>query len=85
MLPSTPLSEGNSLPPEMVESDMPPRAPSPISMEDTEVLSQRTSPGREGESGADKRAPEVNTSVAKDQREAIPMTANGGEPKQSGL
>ena len=71
-LPNTPLSEGSSLPPEMAESEMPPRDPSPITMDDTEVLSQRTSPGRGGAGEAIEKAPEVNTSVAEDIGEATP-------------
>nr|XP_040249487.1 neurofilament medium polypeptide-like [Aegilops tauschii subsp. strangulata] len=36
-LPNTSLSEGSSLPPEMAESETPPRAPSPLTTDDTEA------------------------------------------------
>ena len=57
-LPNPSLSEGSSLPPEMAESETPPRAPSPITADDTKVLSQRTSPGYGGVSEAAEMAPE---------------------------
>src|SRR3990170_7025139 len=60
-LPQPSLSEGSSLPPEMAESETPPRAPSPITVDDTEVLSRRTSPGHGGASEAAEKAP--NTMV----------------------
>ena len=53
-------------------------------MEDTEVSSRRTSPGRGGADEAVEKAPKVNTSVAEDLGEATPMTTNGGELHQSG-
>ena len=61
-----------------------PTASSPKAMDDTEVLSRRTSPGRGGADEAVEKAPEVNTSVAEDLGEATPMTTDGGDPQQSG-
>nr|XP_020176018.1 hepatoma-derived growth factor-related protein 2-like [Aegilops tauschii subsp. strangulata] len=58
-LPNTSLSEGSSLPPEMAKSEMPPRAPSPLTADDTEVLSQRTSPGHGGAGEAVEKETEV--------------------------
>nr|XP_020166448.1 fibrous sheath CABYR-binding protein-like [Aegilops tauschii subsp. strangulata] len=83
-LPHTPLLEGNSLPPKMAKSETPPRAPSPITMEDTEVSSRRTSPNRGGVSKAVEKAPEVNTLVAEELGEATHMTIDDGEPQQYG-
>ena len=60
------------------------RLPSPPTMEDTEVSSQRVSPGQGGVDEAVEKVPEVDTSVAKDLGEATPMTTNNGEPHQSG-
>jgi hypothetical protein len=53
-------------------------------MEDTEVSSQRTSLGRGRANETVEKVPEVNTSVAEDLGEAIPMTTDGGDPQQSG-
>ena len=83
-LSNTPLSEGRSLPTEMAESETPPRASSPVIMDDTEVLSQRTSPGRGGSGEAVEKVPEVNASVTEDIGEATPMTTDGGDPQQFG-
>ena len=58
--------------------------PLPITMDDTEVLSRRTSPGRGGVGEAVEKAPEVNTSVTEDIGEATPMTTNGGDPNNPG-
>src|SRR3989337_2618083 len=83
-LPQPSLSEGSSLPPEMAESEMPPRAPSPVTVDDTEVLSRRTSPGHGGASEAAEKAPKDNTSAAEDMEGTTPMATDGGGPGQSG-
>nr|XP_040258366.1 uncharacterized abhydrolase domain-containing protein DDB_G0269086-like [Aegilops tauschii subsp. strangulata] len=75
-LPNPSLSEGSSLPPEMAKSETPPCAPSPLTADGTEVLSQRTSPGCGGASEAIEKAPE-------DMVEATPMATNGGDRQQS--
>ena len=48
----------------MVESEMPPRASPPNATDDTEVLSQRTSPGHGEVREVAKTAPEGNASAA---------------------
>ena len=83
-LPPPSLSEGSSLPPEMAENETPPRAPSPIAVDNTEVLSRRTSPGHGGASEAAEKAPEDNTSAAEDMEGATPMATDDGGPEQSG-
>nr|XP_045087525.1 fibrous sheath CABYR-binding protein-like [Aegilops tauschii subsp. strangulata] len=81
---NTPLSEGSYLPPDMAEIETPPRAPSPLTADDTEVLSQRTSPGRGGAGVAVEKAPEGNTLVAEDMGEVTPMETDGGDRQHSG-
>ena len=63
-LPQQSSSSGNSLVPEMMESEMPPRASPPHVADDTEVLSQRTSPGQGEVRKAAETAPEGNASAA---------------------
>jgi len=59
-------------------------APSPPAMEDTEVSSQRASPGGGGADGAVQKAPEDNTSDTIEQGTATSMTTEGGGPQLSG-
>ena len=77
-------SSGNSLAPEMVESEMPPRASPPPTADDTEVLSQRTSPGQGEVRKATETAPEGNASAAGNMVGAIPIETDDGGPDQSG-
>nr|XP_020157845.2 uncharacterized protein LOC109743178 [Aegilops tauschii subsp. strangulata] len=63
-LPQSSTSEGNSLAPEMVESETPPRASPPTTRDNTEVLSGRASPGRAKVGEANKTAPEAATAQA---------------------
>ena len=79
-LPNPSLSEGSSLPPEMAESETPPRASPPTATDDMEVLSRRTSLGRGGVSEAAKTAPGGNTLVVEDMGGAIPMVTADGVP-----
>ena len=58
--------------------------PSPPAMEDTEVSSQRPSPGRGGADKTVQKAPEDNTSDAVERGTATPMTTEGGGPQQFG-
>ena len=69
-------STGNSLAPGEAESDGPSRALSPPTMEDTEVSSQRPSPGRGGADETVQKAPEDNTCTV-EQGTATPMTIEG--------
>ena len=82
LIPSS--SEGNSLAPGEAESDDPSRALSPPTMEDTEVSSQRPSPGRGGADETVLKTPEDNTSDAVERGTTTPMTTEGGGPQQSG-
>lgn len=83
-LPQRSSSSGNSLAPEMMESETPPRASLPHAADDTEVLSQRTSPGQGEVRKAAETAPEGNTSAAKNMGDAIPMETDSRGPDQSG-
>ena len=56
----------------------------PPAMEDTEVSSQRPSPGRGGADETVQKAPEDNTSDAVERGTATPMTTEGGGPQQFG-
>ena len=53
-------------------------------MDDTKVLSRRTSPGHGGAGEVVEKAPEGNTSVAEDIGEATPMATDDGDNQQSG-
>ena len=53
-------------------------------MDDTEVLSRRTSPGRGGAGEAFEKAPKGNTSTAEDMGGVIPMATDCEGPDQSG-
>ena len=77
-LPQQSLSSGNSLAPEMMESESPPRASPPHATDDTEVLSQRTSPGQGEVRKAAETAPEGNASAAENMGDATPMETDDG-------
>jgi hypothetical protein len=83
-LPQQSLSSGNSLAPDMMESESPPRASPPHATDNTEVLSQRTSPGQGEVRKAAETAPEGNASAAGNMGGVIPMETDGGGPNQSG-
>ena len=68
----------------MVESETPPRASHPPTADDTEVLSQRTSPGHGEVREAAKTAPEGNASAAENMGGTTPMETDDGGPDQSG-
>lgn len=67
----------------MVESETPPRASPPTATDDTEVLSQRASPGHGEVREAAQTAPEGNTSAAENMGGTTPMETNDGGPDQS--
>ena len=83
-LPQQSSSSGNSLAPEMVESETPPRASPPHAADDTEVLSQRTSSGHGEVREATKTVPEGNASAAENMGGTTPMETDDGGPDQSG-
>ena len=83
-LPQQSSSSGNSLAPEMVESEMPPRASPPPTADDTEVLSQRTSPGQGEVRKAAEMVPEGKASAAENMGGTTPMETRDGGPDQSG-
>ena len=68
----------------MVESETPPRASPPHAADDTEVLSQRTSPGQGGARKDTKTAPEGNTLAAENMGGTTPMETDNGGPDQFG-
>ena len=76
--------KGNSLALEMVERETPPRASPPTIADDTEVLSQRTSPGHGEVREATKTAAEGNASAAENMGGTTPMETNGGGLDQFG-
>ena len=78
-LPQQSLSSENSLAPEMMESKSPPHA-----TDDTEVLSQRTSPGHGEVRRATETTPEGNASADGDMGGIIPMDIDGRGLDQSG-
>nr|XP_020148916.1 rRNA biogenesis protein RRP36-like [Aegilops tauschii subsp. strangulata] len=63
-LPQQSSSFRNSLAPEMMESETPPRASPPHAADDTEVLSQRTSPGQREVQKAAETTPEASAKDA---------------------
>ena len=83
-LPQQSSSLGNSLAPEMVESETPPRASPPHDADDTEVLSQRTCPGQGEVRKVAKTTLEGNGSAAENMGGTTPMETDDGGPDQSG-
>ena len=83
-LPKLSSSSGNSLAIEMVESETPPRSSLPPPADDTEVLSQRTSPGQGEVREATKTAPEGNASAAENMGGTTPMETDDRGPDQFG-
>ena len=83
-LPQQSSSSGNSLAPEMMESETPLRASPPHAADDTEVLSQRTSPGQGEVRKAADMAPEGITSATLNMGSTYPMETDDGGPDQSG-
>jgi hypothetical protein len=68
----------------MMESETPPRASPPPAADDTEALSQKTSPGHREVREADKAAPEGNTLAAENMGGKTPMDTDDGGPDKSG-
>ena len=80
-LPQPSSSEENSLAPEMVESETPPRGSPPTTMDHTEVLSRRASPGHGEVREAAKTVPEGDASAAENMGDTSHMeTDDGGLP-----
>ena len=67
-----------------MESETPPRASPPHAMDDTEVLSQRTSPSQGEVRKAAEMAPEGNASAAENMGGTTPMGTDDGGLDQSG-
>ena len=68
----------------MVDSETPPWASPPTSLDDTEVLSERASPGHGEVQEAVRTAPEGNTSAAEYMGGPTPMETEDGGHDQSG-
>nr|XP_020160917.1 neurofilament medium polypeptide-like [Aegilops tauschii subsp. strangulata] len=69
-------SSSGDLPPEMMESETPPQASSPLRPDDFEVSSRRISPDHPAARGTMKTAPEGDTLTAKGPGEAAPTGTN---------
>ena len=69
---------------EMMESETPPRASPPHATDDTEVLSQRTSPGQGEVRKATETSLEGNASAAKNMGGTTSMETNNGGLDLSG-
>ena len=78
-------SSSGDLPPEMMESEMPPQASLPLRADDFEVSSRRISPNHPAARGTEETAPEGDISAVKGPGEAAPAGANNKGPELSGL
>ena len=78
-------SSSGDLPPEMMESEMPPQAFSPLRADDLEVSSRRISPDHPAARGTMKTTPEGDTSIVKGPGEAAPTGTNNEGPELSDL
>ncbi|KAM3409880.1 hypothetical protein ACQJBY_002250 [Aegilops geniculata] len=78
-------SSSGDLPPEMMESETPPQASSPLRADDFEVSSRRISPDHPAARGTMKTAPKGDTSTVKGPGEGAPTGTNNEGPELSGL
>ena len=78
-------SSSGDLPPEMMESEPPQQAFSPLRADDLEVSSRRISPDQQVVRGTMKTTPKGETSVAQGPGCAAPTGTNNKGPRLSGL